>query len=75
MPFNNEKLIMSIMPRRLWHKMVNYLEAMRDDAAEYVSDYKDKEDDYHTEQVQEKTVIVRDIDLIIGALYGEANNE
>ncbi len=67
----DELMILTRLPRRLFCKLVARLEAIRADAAEDVEDYKDREEDYYREKYVKALNTVRDVDMLLEALFEE----
>lgn len=67
----DELMILTRLPRRLFCKLVARLEAIRADAAEDVEDYKDREEDYHRDKYVKALNTVRDVDMLLEALFEE----
>lgn len=67
----DELMILTRLPRRLFCKLVARLEAIRADAAEDVEDYKDREEDYYRDKYVKALNTVRDIDMLLEALFEE----
>lgn len=67
----DELMILTRLPRRLFCKLVARLEAIRADAAEDVEDYKDKEEGYYRDKYVKALNTVRDVDMLLEALFEE----
>lgn len=67
----DELMILTRLPRRLFCKLVARLEAIKAEAAEDVEDYKDKEDDYYRNRYVKALNTVRDVDMLLEALFEE----
>ena len=67
----DELMILTRLPRRLFCKLVARLEKIRADAAEDVEDYKDREEDYYRDKYVKALNTVRDVDMLLEALFEE----
>lgn len=67
----DELMILTRLPRRLFCKLVARLETIRADAAEDVEDYKDREEDYYRDKYVKALNTVRDVDMLLEALFEE----
>ena len=66
-----ELLITTRLPRRMFYKMVKRLEKDRDMAAEEAERFKGAEDDTGKQIFRNRINTVKDIDLILEALFEE----
>lgn len=67
----DDLLITTKMPRRMFCKLVMRLEKNRDSAAEEAERFKGEEDETGKRIYQNRLNDVREIDLILGSLFGE----